>query len=100
VARPVVVGVVGAVTGLSALQVARLVGYDDVQTVVAASLKLMPLDPAEVAAWTLGLHDDVEVMAAATAGLTRPEDIADRGAPALDVHAEQHRREERRLFHV
>ena len=39
VPRPVVVGVVGAVTGLDAAQVARLVAYDDAQTVVAASLE-------------------------------------------------------------
>jgi len=98
--RPVVVGVVGAVTGLSGLQVARLVGYDDVQTVASAALKLLPLDPAEVAGWVLALHGQVDAMAAAVAGLTRPEDIPDQGAPALDVNAERHRREEMRLFHV
>jgi urease accessory protein len=100
VPRPVVVGVVGAVAGLDARQVARLVGYDDVQTVVAASLKLMALDPAEAAAWTLALHDDVEALVVATAGLTHPDDVPESGAPALDVHAEQHRREEMRLFHA
>jgi urease accessory protein len=100
VPRPVVVGVVGAVTGLGGLQVARLVGYDDVQTVASAALKLLPLDPVEVAAWTLSLHASVDVMAAAAADLTHPDDIPDRGAPALDVDAERHRREEMRLFHV
>jgi urease accessory protein len=100
VARPVVIGVVGAVTGLSGRQVARLVGYDDVQTVAAAALKLLPLDPAEVASWTLALHGDVEAMSAAVAALTCPDDIPDRGAPALDTQAEQHRRAEMRLFHV
>jgi urease accessory protein len=98
--RPVVVGVVGAVTGLSAAQVARLVGYDDVQTVASAALKLLPLDPAEVAGWVVSLHDLVEELVASVAGLTAPDDIPDRGAPAVDIHAEQHRREEMRLFHV
>lgn len=51
-ARPVVLGVIGAVTDLEAAQVARLVGYDDVQTVVAASLELLPVDPAQAAAWS------------------------------------------------
>ena len=35
----------------SPVALAHLVGYDDVQTVTAASLKLLPLDPTEVAAW-------------------------------------------------
>ena len=60
VARPIVVGVIGAVTGLSAEQVARLVAYDDVQTVVAASLKLLPVDPADAASWLAGTHEDIE----------------------------------------
>ncbi len=100
VPRPVVVGVVGAVTGLSAVQVGRLVGHDDVATVASAALKLLPLDPAEVARWTLSLHPQVEAMAVAVAGVTDPADLPDRGAPALDSHAEQHRRAEMRLFHV
>jgi urease accessory protein len=100
VPRPVVVGVVAAVAGLDAGQVARLVGYDDVATVVAASLKLVPLDPAEAAGWTLALHDDVECLVTATAGLTRPDDVPSAGAPALDGLAKQHRREELRLFHA
>jgi len=98
--RPVVVGVVGAVTGIDADQVARLVGYDDVQTVASAALKLLPLDPAEVAQWVLSLHAPVEKLVTSVAGLTSPDDIPDRGAPAVDVNAEQHRREEMRLFHV
>jgi urease accessory protein len=98
--RPVVVGVVGAVTGMDAEQVARLVGYDDVQTVASAALKLLPLDPAEVAQWVVSLHGPVERLVTAVAGLTTPDDIPDRGAPAFDVNAEQHRREEMRLFHV
>ena len=100
VPRPVVLGVVAAVAGLSGRQVARLVGYDDVQTVASAALKLLPLDPAEVAGWTLTLHRDVEAMAASLDDLRGPEDIPDRGAPAIDVHAERHRRAEMRLFHA
>jgi urease accessory protein len=100
VPRPVVVGVVGAVTGLPATQVARLVGYDDVQTVASAALKLLPLDPAEVARWTLSLHDRVEAMVSCVADLVHPDQIPDRGAPAVDVQAEQHRRAAMRLFHV
>ena len=62
--RAVVLGVVGAVTGLSAAQVARLVAYDDAQTVVAASLKLLPVDPLDAASWLAGLHPEIERLVA------------------------------------
>ena len=39
-----------------AAQIARVVAYDDAQTVVAASLKLLPVDPVEAAGWVLALH--------------------------------------------
>ena len=44
--RAVVLGVVAAEAGLDAEQTARLVAYEDVQTVVAAALKLEPFDPS------------------------------------------------------
>jgi urease accessory protein len=97
--RPVVLGVIGAVTGLGAEQVARLTAYDDAQTVVAASLKLLPVDPAAAAGWLVGLHPDIEACVGAVAGLTDPEKIPACGAPLVDQHAEQHATERMRLFH-
>ncbi|MBJ7359150.1 urease accessory UreF family protein, partial [Nocardioides sp.] len=38
--RPLVLGAIAADTGLSAVDLARVVAYDDVQTVLAAALKL------------------------------------------------------------
>jgi len=99
-ARPVVLGVVGAVTGLSAAQVVRLVGYDDAQTVVAASTKLLPVDPADAAGWLLSLHPDIESVVAATAHLTAPADVPADGAPYVDQLAHQHSTERMRLFHA
>lgn len=100
VARPVVVGVIGGVTGLSAEQVARLVAYDDVQTVVAASLKLLPVDPADAANWLAGLQDDIERLVADVAPLTEIDKIPADGAPLLDVLAQNHATERMRLFHA
>ncbi|MDN8837041.1 urease accessory UreF family protein, partial [Staphylococcus aureus] len=40
--RAVVVGATAAQAGLDAEQTARLVGFEDVQTVIAAALKLRP----------------------------------------------------------
>jgi urease accessory protein len=42
--RPVALAGAAAAAGLDALSLARLVGYDDVQTVASASLKLLPRD--------------------------------------------------------
>lgn len=100
VARPVVVGVIGAVTELSAGQVARVVAYDDVQTVVAASLKLLPVDPADAACWLAGLHDDIERLVADVAPLTEIEKIPANGAPLIDLFAQNHSTERMRLFHA
>jgi len=100
VARPIVVGVIGAVTGLSAEQVARLVAYDDVQTVVAASLKLLPVDPADAASWLAGTHEDIERLVSDVAPLTDIEKIPANGAPLIDLFAQNHAAERMRLFHA
>lgn len=96
--RPVVLGAVGALTGLSARQVALLVGLDDVQTIASAALKLVPADPTEAARWALRLQPEIEAMADAVAPLTEPAQIPARGAPMIDVFAEAHDRSTRRLF--
>jgi urease accessory protein len=100
IARPVVLGVVGAVTGLSAEQVARTIAYDDAQTVISASLKLLPVDPADAATWLAGLHDDIEWLVKDVAPLTRIDEIPADGAPLIDVFAHNHAIERMRLFHA
>lgn len=100
VARPVAVGVVAAATDLSAEQTARLIGYEDAQTVVAASLKLLPVDPAEAAGWLIALHPDVELLVAEVAPLTSTQDIPAYGAPLVDMFAHAHATQRMRLFHA
>lgn len=100
IARPVVIGVVAAVTGLSAEQTARLTGYDDVQTIAAAALKLLPVDPLEATGWATSLHPDIEQLAADLADLTDPARIPAPGAPLIDVFAELHATRGMRLFNV
>ncbi|WP_374455340.1 urease accessory protein UreF [Nocardioides sp.] len=99
-ARPVVLGVIAAVTGLDPAQVARLAAYDDAQTVVAASLKLLPVDPAAAAGWLVELHPHIELVVDAVAGLTEPHQIPACGAPMIDLWAEQHATAKMRLFHA
>ena len=100
IARPVVVGVVAAVTGLSAEQTVRLIGYDDAQTVVAASLKLLPVDPADAATWLLKLHPAIEALVTAVSRITTSAEIPAYGAPLVEVFAQAHAVERMRLFHA
>lgn len=96
--RPVVLGVVAAATGLSARQVAEVVGYDDVQSIVGAALKLLPLDPVEGMRWVLELHPAIAAMAGRVEAITTPDDIPSAGAPMIDAWAEAHATTTRRLF--
>lgn len=96
--RPVALGAVGAAVGLSPSSLARLVGYDDVQTVAAAALKLTPLDPAETTRWVLDALPAIDVLAAEVAAMCTPDEIPAAGAPQIERWAERHAVATRRLF--
>ncbi|MFL6088748.1 MAG: urease accessory protein UreF [Aeromicrobium sp.] len=98
--RAVVIGVIGAVTGLSARQIALLVGHDEAQTIASAALKLLPMDPVDAARWVLDAQGDVTELAERIETCADPGDIPALNAPMLDVHAETHARTTRRLFHA
>jgi urease accessory protein len=96
--RPLVLGVTAACAGLSAHQVARLVGYEDVQTVTAATLKLEPVDPVVATAWVVAAQGRIDALAHEVAGLTDPRAIPAHGAPLVEQWAETHARTTERLF--
>ena len=75
-----------------------MVAYDDVQTVLAAALKLLPLDPADAAAWCVGLLPDIDRFADEIATLTTTNDIPATGSPQIEGWAQAHARTTRRLF--
>jgi urease accessory protein len=96
--RALVLGAIAASASLPATELARVVGYDDVQTVLAAALKLLPLDPADATAWCVELLADVDVLADHVSGLTDTTDIPATGAPQIEAWAQAHARATRRLF--
>lgn len=96
--RAVVVGATAAAAGLSAAETARLVAFDDVQTVLAAALKLIPFDPAHGVAWAVRAQPEVERLVARVAGFTHLDDLPAPTAPLLEQWGQQHRSSERRLF--
>jgi urease accessory protein len=96
--RPVALAGAAAAAGLDAPSLGRLVGYDDVQTVASASLKLLPLDPTEATGWVHDALPEVAAVATDAAGLTHPHDIPATAAPQTEVWAQAHARSTRRLF--
>ncbi|MBD8079072.1 urease accessory UreF family protein [Cellulosimicrobium arenosum] len=96
--RPLVLGVTAACAGLSALQVARLVGYEDTQTVAAATLKLAPIDPVDATGWVVAAQPAIDALAYDVAPLTDPRAIPAHGAPLVEQWAEIHARTTERLF--
>jgi urease accessory protein len=96
--RAVVLAAAGHACALSPRSLARLVGYDDVQTVASAALKLMPLDPATTTSWVYEALPLVDRLAEQVCHLQDPEQIPAAGAPAIEAWAEAHAVAERRLF--
>jgi urease accessory protein len=94
--RAVVLGATAAAAGLSAEELARLVGFDDVQTVIAAAIKLEPFDPGQGVAWAAACEVEVEALVTRVSGLTA--EIPARGAPQIEEWGQRHRAAERRLF--
>ncbi|HEU5000786.1 MAG TPA: urease accessory UreF family protein [Lapillicoccus sp.] len=96
--RPRVLGLVAAATGLTGPAVARLVAYEDLQSVLAASLKLLPGDPVDATARLLAQGPRIDDLIARVGGLTDPDDIPAWSAPLIEAWAEAHVTAERRLF--
>jgi urease accessory protein len=89
---------VAAATGLSAEAVARLVAYDDLQSVLAASLKLLPGDPVDATARLLTLAPQIDLLVHRVALLNSPDEIPAWSAPQIEAWAEAHATADRRLF--
>ncbi len=96
--RSVVTAAVAHAGGLDPRALARLVGYDDVQTVAAAALKLVPLDPTVVTGWVLDALPAVDRLAQEVATTTRPAAIPIAGCPQIEAWAQAHAVAQRRLF--
>lgn len=96
--RPMVLGAVAHATGLAAAEVAEVVGYDDLQTVAAASLKLRPLDPAVATGWVVQALPRLALMVSQVVDLGSPDDIPATASPWIEQLAEDHAVTTRRLF--
>lgn len=98
VPRPIAIAAAAAGVGLSPRALAHLIGYDDAQTVAAAALKLLPLDPVVATGWVHDALPAVSALADAVQHLTEPAAIPASGAPQIELWAEAHAHTTRRLF--
>lgn len=96
--RPLALAAAAVAVGLPGDALARVVGYDDVQTVAAAALKLLPLDPADCTGWVHDALPLVTEVADAVAHLVDPADIPATAAPQTELWAQAHAHSTRRLF--
>jgi urease accessory protein len=97
-ARPVALGVVAAAGGLVGVAVARLALYDDAATVASAAPKLLSVDAADAAAWLAALGPAIEARAAEAAAQAVLGTLPATATPLLDLRAERHLHDTRRLF--
>lgn len=96
--RPIVLGAIAAAAGIPAVDLVRIVAYDDAQTVAAAVLKLEPMDPITATGWVLEACTAFEDSVADLATLTAPAAIPAAGAPLIEVWAQAQSALPRRLF--
>ena len=96
--RAVVLGATAAAAGLSSAELARLVGFEDVQTVIAAALKLVPFDPSQGVRWSVEAAGEVERMVERVQAAETTADIPAHSAPLIEEWGQLHRSTERRLF--
>ncbi|HEY5820565.1 MAG TPA: urease accessory UreF family protein [Propionibacteriaceae bacterium] len=96
--RAVVIGATAAEAGISAADTARLIGFEDVQTVIAAALKLLPFDPSQGVRWSAEAAEEVEQMVVRVSGCRSTAEIPAHSAPLIEEWGQRHRTTQRRLF--
>lgn len=96
--RPVALGAAAALAVLSAGQLARLIGYDDAQTIAAAALKLCAMDPVDASRWVLQAAPEIELLADRVAAITSSAQIPALAAPQIEQWAQVHAGTTMRLF--
>ncbi|MFF2043528.1 urease accessory protein UreF [Kitasatospora sp. NPDC058170] len=99
--QPVALGSAALAAGLTPGQTASVAAYESVNGPATACVRLLGLDPYEVAAALAGLAPQLDAVAGAAvtaALLGDPDALPAASAPLLDVYAEQHSSWKVRLF--
>ena len=75
-----------------------MLAFEDVQTVIAAALKLEPFDPAQGVRWAVAAGPEVEALVGRVRGLAGVDEIPAWSAPQIEEWAQRHQTTDRRLF--
>lgn len=96
--RPVALGVVAAALQIGEVQTARAGLYDDVQTVTAAALKLLPVDPVDATGWLVAAAPTLEVVAERACAVPDTDSLPALTAPLVEQYSLDHDARTRRIF--
>ncbi|GAA4880325.1 urease accessory UreF family protein [Kitasatospora terrestris] len=96
--HPVVLGAVAYAAGLAPRDAATATAYESVNGPATACVRLLGLDPYQVAAALAELAPQVDAVAAAATRAAAQHRLPAASAPLLDIHAEQHSTWKVRLF--
>lgn len=96
--RPVALGALAAVMGVSEEELAHAVVYDELQTITSAALKLLPGDPLDTVAWILAAEPDASAAVGEALAVRDPSGLPARTPLLTEQWALEHARRERRLF--
>lgn len=96
--RPVALGVAAAAGGLAPVEAAMVALHEDAATVVAAAVKLLPVDAAAATAWVVAQATEIEQLARRAARPCAPAELPSAAAPLLDLRSLEHDARPARLF--
>jgi urease accessory protein len=96
--RAVVVGATAAAAGLGPADTARMVGFEDVQMVIAAAIKIRPFDPAIGLRWAAAAGSEVEQLVSRVSHLRSVDEVPALSAPLIEQWGQAHQKSERRLY--
>ncbi|WP_441248593.1 urease accessory protein UreF [Kitasatospora sp. McL0602] len=99
--QPVVLGAAAYAAGLTPAQAAAAAAYESVNGPATACVRLLGLDPYQVAARLAGLGPQLDAVAGQATEAALADDLAllpAASAPLLDIYAEQHHSWKVRLF--
>ncbi|PBC71219.1 urease accessory protein [Streptomyces sp. TLI_235] len=96
--QPVALGTAARAAGLTPADAASLAAYESVNGPATACVRLLGLDPYQVAAVLARLATQLDTVAADAAADAARGTLPAASAPLLDIHAEQHRSWKVRLF--
>ncbi len=96
--QPVALGLVAAAVGCDPDETALASVHGAAATLAASGLRLLSLDPFDVAAVLHGLQPDIEAVAASTAGVLGPDDLPHASSPMNEIDVEHQHSMRTRLF--